>query len=113
MPDSPTRANQFDYYVNEFTKNGLRAPLNWYRNMNRSWERLAEFKGAKIMQPSCFIVGRQEGVLRLSANPELKTRPDVLPNLTEITWIENYGHWTSQEKPQKVTDALLKFLKGL
>lgn len=104
---------EFDYYVNEFSKNGLRAPLNWYRNMNRSWERLADFKGAKITQPSCFIVGRQEGVLRMSADPELKTLPDVLPNLTEITWIENCGHWTSQEKPQEVTNALLKFLKGL
>jgi len=51
--------------------------------------------------------------LRMSADPELKTLPDVLPNLTEITWIENCGHWTSQEKPQEVTNALLKFLKGL
>jgi pimeloyl-ACP methyl ester carboxylesterase len=104
---------EFDFYVNEFEANGLSTPLNYYRNVNRSWERTADLAGKLIQQPSMLIVGRQEGVLRMSADPELKNIRDVLPNLKQLTWIENCGHWTQQEKPQEVTDAMVKFLKSL
>ena len=32
-----------DFYVGEFTRTGFRGGLNWYRNIDRSWELLAPF----------------------------------------------------------------------
>ena len=34
------------YYTAEFTRTGFRGGLNWYRNLRRSWELLAPWRGA-------------------------------------------------------------------
>ena len=36
-----------DFYAGEFARTGFRGGLNWYRNIDRSWELLAPFAGAE------------------------------------------------------------------
>jgi hypothetical protein len=37
-----------DFYANEFSKSGFRGGPNWYRNIDRNWELLAPWSGAKV-----------------------------------------------------------------
>ncbi len=35
-----------------------------------------------------------------------------VPNLTKTITIKDCGHWTQQEKPDEVNQALIEFLRG-
>ena len=63
-----------DFYVEEFTRAGFRGGLNWYRNIDRNWELLAPWAGAKVGVPALYIVGDRDAVFRIcrhgSAHPE-------------------------------------------
>ena len=99
-----------DYYAAEFERAGFRGGLNRYRNMDRDWEELPELADMKIQQPALFLAGEQDGVIKM-ANPEgMKA---LIPNLTMPAFIPDCGHWTQQEKPAEVNEALIKFLGGL
>jgi pimeloyl-ACP methyl ester carboxylesterase len=47
----PSRLTEADveFYVREFARTGFRGGLNWYRNIDRNWEILAPFHGARVM----------------------------------------------------------------
>src|SRR5437660_807333 len=47
LPSWLTEAD-VDLYVAEFTRTGFRGALNWYRNIDRNWELLAAFAGARV-----------------------------------------------------------------
>ena len=71
-----------DYYTQEFSRTGFRGGLNWYRNLRRNWELGGPWRGQPIRQPSLFIAGSRDGVLRfpaaqsqLDAYPEDPARP--------------------------------------
>ena len=46
-----------DFYVSEFERTGFRGGLNWYRNIDRNWELLAPFAGAKVTVPALYMAG--------------------------------------------------------
>ncbi|MFC4844944.1 alpha/beta fold hydrolase [Bradyrhizobium sp. GCM10023182] len=66
------------YYVAEFSRTGFRGGLNWYRNITRSWELLAPWRGVVIQQPSISLRGRATTCLNFPTRrrrlPILKTR---------------------------------------
>jgi pimeloyl-ACP methyl ester carboxylesterase len=43
-----------DYCADEFRRTGFRGALNWYRNMDKNWELLAPWKGAKVTVPALY-----------------------------------------------------------
>jgi pimeloyl-ACP methyl ester carboxylesterase len=101
-----------DFYTAEFQRTGFRGGLNWYRNLDRSWELLAPFAGAKIRQPALFIAGDRDGVI--TANPAAVERlPTNVPGLRRALMLPGCGHWTQQERPAEVNEALIDFLRGL
>ena len=65
-----------DFYAGEFARTGFRGGLNWYRNIDRNWELLAPFAGAKVNVPALYIAGDRDlvrGVSRDgSAHPEFE-----------------------------------------
>lgn len=111
MPDWLSESD-LDFYEAEFTRTGFRAPLNWYRNLDRSWQRTPELTDAKVTQPSLFIAGERDPVLRFMPG----WRP-ILEKLTAdlrgVVMLEGCGHWTQQERPEAVNTALIDFLRGL
>jgi pimeloyl-ACP methyl ester carboxylesterase len=36
-----------------------------------------------------------------------------VPNLRDVILLPGAGHWTQQERPAEVNEALIAFLKGL
>ena len=47
-----------DFYAAEFGRTGFRGGLNWYRNIDRNWELLAPFAGAKVICAGALRRGR-------------------------------------------------------
>ena len=103
-----------DYYAQEFSRTGFRGGLNWYRNLRRNWELGGPWRGQPIRQPSLFIAGSRDGVLRFpAAQAQLGAFPKTLPGLRGSYILEGAGHWVQQERPAEVNKLLIDFLKGL
>ena len=52
-----------DFYAGEFKRTGFRGGLNWYRNIDRNWELMASFAGAKIAVPALYMAGDRDLVV--------------------------------------------------
>jgi pimeloyl-ACP methyl ester carboxylesterase len=101
-----------DVYAAEFQKGGLRGPLNWYRNIDRNWELLAPWAGAKVEVPALYVAGDRDLVLAFRGMDQLLANlKSVIPKLEETIILPGCGHWTQQERPDEVNAALLTFLK--
>jgi len=109
-PPSWLSQSDLTYYVTEFSRHGFTGPLNWYRNLDRNWELMAQFKDAKIQVPTVFISGERDPV-RFQTKRNLDELPLNVPKLTKTVLIPECGHWTQQEKPAQVNAALLEFLR--
>ena len=101
-----------DVYASEFEHSGFRGPLNRYRNVDRDWEDLAAWRGASIDVPALFIGGDRDGPTVWGA-PAIAAFPQTLPKLHRSIILEGCGHWTQQERPDEVNEALLDFLGSL
>lgn len=98
----------------EFRRTGFRGGLNWYRAIRRSSELLAPWRGCVIRQPSLFIAGSRDDVLKFSgAAQRLAGLPQVLPGLRGSHILEGAGHWIQRERAVEVNRLLLEFLRGL
>lgn len=103
-----------DFYASEFSRAGFRGGLNWYRNVDRNWELLAPFAGAKVTVPALYIAGDRDLVRMLPGAEELMASfPKRVPLLRGLVVLPGCGHWTQQERPREVNGAMLDFLRGL
>lgn len=99
-----------DAYVAQYAQSGFTGPLNWYRNMDRSWELTGAWQHAPVRVPALFVAGDRDPVIGFIPVDGLA---DVVPMLTESIILPGCGHWTQQERPQEVNAAMIRFLRGL
>lgn len=101
-----------DYYVGEFARSGFRGGLNRYRNHDRDFEFLQNFRGRRIEQPSLFIGGERDIVLTQFGDllPLMKAE---LTDLRGSDVLPGCGHWTQQERPTEVNKRLLTWLESI
>jgi len=103
-----------DFYAAEFSRSGFAGGLNYYRNIDRNWELLAPYAGARVTVPALFVVGQYdltlafEGMRNTAANLAA-----FVPHLRPTITLPGCGHWTQQEKPAEVNAALLDFLRTM
>jgi pimeloyl-ACP methyl ester carboxylesterase len=103
-----------DFYAGEFTRTGFRGGLNWYRNIDRSWELLAPFAGAIVTVPALYVAGDRDLVVRFPGMDQLLPNLSrFVPRLQRTVMLPGCGHWTQQERAREVNDAMLEFLKGV
>ncbi len=100
-----------DFYTAEFEHSGMRGPLNYYRNHDLTWQ-LTEGAPTEIHQPAMFVAGDKDGVIMMAA-PALQAMPEHVKDLRINELIPGIGHWTQQEAPDAVNDAMLRFLRSL
>jgi pimeloyl-ACP methyl ester carboxylesterase len=105
-------AQDLDVFTKEFERTGFRGGLNWYRNVDRTWELTPFLRGAKLRQPSLFVAGEQDVVVTL-ARPAIENLKDAMPNLRTKVLLPGAGHWIQQERPTEVNTLLIEFLAGL
>jgi pimeloyl-ACP methyl ester carboxylesterase len=103
-----------DFYVGEFARTGFRGGLNWYRNIDRNWELLAAFGGAKVSVPALYIAGERDLVVSFAGMDQLiPSLGKFIPELRATIMLPGCGHWTQQERPIEVTAAMIDFLRQL
>ena len=104
-----------DYYVGEFEGSGFFGPISRYRNHERDFEWLQQFKGRTLDQPSLLIGGDKDpafnGFGRI-ADPGAMMR-NFATRLQGVHVLPGCGHWTQQERPAEVNAILIPWLKGL
>lgn len=113
LPDWLPQAD-LDQQVAEFTRSGFRGGLNWYRAMRRGSALLAAWRGQPIRQPSLFIAGERDGVLRFPGSlAQIERFGRTLPGLRGSHILPGAGHWIQRERAEAVNALLVDFLQGL
>jgi pimeloyl-ACP methyl ester carboxylesterase len=102
----------FAEYVAAFAAGGFKAPLDWYRNLDRNWSLTAHLQDARITVPAAFVVGDRDPVRHYSGQHEAGLK-DWLPDLRMQVVVPGAGHWIQQERAEEVNRLLLEFLHGL
>ena len=103
-----------DFYAGELTRTGFRGGLNWYRNIDRNWELLAPFAGARVTVPALYVAGDRDLVVAFRGMDRLLPNLTAfVPRLRKTLMIPGCGHWTQQERPGDVNRAMIEFLKDL
>jgi pimeloyl-ACP methyl ester carboxylesterase len=97
-----------DRFAEQFSVLGsITPPLEYYRNMDRNWALAAELPET-VEVPALMVTAEHDPVLR----PELAVGMEArVPNLRTVL-IEDCGHWTQQEQPERFNEVLLSFLTG-
>jgi pimeloyl-ACP methyl ester carboxylesterase len=115
FPDPPQlpswlSEDDLEVFVTAFERTGFTGGLNYYRNFDRNWELTAHLDGAVPKQPALYAMGDRDTVRRMSP-------PDIMAglglDLRENVTLPGCGHWTQQERPTEINEALLRFLATL
>lgn len=110
LPKWLTEAD-LDFFVGEFSRSGLRGPLNYYRNHDLYWE-LTSNAPTTIRQPAMYVAGTHDGVVMMAA-AGIEMMPHFVTDLRINRMIPGIGHWTQQEAPDAVNELILDFLKQI
>ena len=106
-----------DYFVGEFEKSGFRGPINRYRNFERDWQLMSGVEDRVIHQPSLFVAGAEDMVLRMFGDCNVDTLVNnmkaVMSDFRGAHIIPNAGHWNQQEAPEATTGVLIDWLATL
>jgi pimeloyl-ACP methyl ester carboxylesterase len=94
-------AGELAVFVSAFEKSGFTGSINWYRNLDRNWNLLADVDPI-IHQPALMIYGDRDVIPK---SERLKT---FVPNASVVSL--DCSHWIQQEKPEETNQALLKWL---
>ncbi|WP_062436996.1 alpha/beta fold hydrolase [Herbidospora daliensis] len=89
-------------FVSAFESTGFTASINWYRNLDRNWNLLADVDPI-IHQPALMIYGDRDTVAKSERLTEFVPNVEVM-NL-------DCGHWIQQERPEETNQAILKWLE--
>jgi pimeloyl-ACP methyl ester carboxylesterase len=96
-------------YVDAFARTGFRGGLNYYRNIDRNWERNAGLAERRLEMPALFITGSRDPVKQFMPAAMMD---GWVPDL-RVFEVRGAGHWVQQERPDEVNEALLDFLRQL
>ncbi|WP_245273696.1 alpha/beta hydrolase [Mesorhizobium sp. WSM3224] len=104
--------SDIDVYVETFTRSGFRGPLNWWRNIDRSWELMAAFSQAVVTVPALYIAGDHDIIVEVF-QPIIAKQSTMVPKLRPAIMLPGCGHWTQQERAPQVNAAMIDFLHTL
>ncbi len=108
------KETDIDFYAAEFARTGFRGGLNWYRNIDRNWELLSAYKGARVTVPALYVAGDRDMVVRIPGMYRtIASLKDSVSRLQKSIMLPGCGHWTQQERPAEVNVAILEFLRTL
>jgi len=109
----PAWADQSDIRaeVAEFTRTGFHGALNYYRAMQLSFDLLAPFKGELVKQPSFFVGGAEDELVKAGGAKSPDELRKVLPGLVGSLIIPGVSHWPQLEASAVTNEALIRFLR--
>uniref|UniRef100_UPI00355A7D2D alpha/beta fold hydrolase n=1 Tax=Hyphomonas atlantica TaxID=1280948 RepID=UPI00355A7D2D len=84
--------------------------LNWHRDHAY----LSAHPSSPIIgQPSLYIGGTEDLVLKMFPGDMIAAMKESLADLRGAELLDGCGHWTQQERPVEVSDRLLSWLAKL
>jgi pimeloyl-ACP methyl ester carboxylesterase len=99
-----------DYYAGEFERTGFRGGLNWYRNIDRNWELMAPWSGAKVGVPALYMAGDRDLVVKFPGMDQLIANlKQFVPNLNRLLCCQTVGTGRSRRKLTRLTRRWLLF----
>lgn len=98
--------DEFNVFADAFRAGGVTGPVNWYRNIDANAEKFASYLDAPISQPTLMLAADADPVLPVSL---IDGMDRWVPDLTTFV-IEGSGHWTQQEQPGAVSEAIIEWL---
>ncbi|MBS0362325.1 MAG: alpha/beta hydrolase [Proteobacteria bacterium] len=108
-------AKDLDYYVDQFESSGFFGPISRYRNHERDFAWLQQFKGRTLDMPTLLIGGDKDpafnGFGRID-DPGAMMKKHVT-DLRGVHVLKDCGHWTQQERPAEVNAILIPWLKSV
>ncbi|OAX84297.1 hypothetical protein ACJ72_01339 [Emergomyces africanus] len=99
---------ELNYYVDEYARNGLHAPLNWYRTREQNYKDEISLLDRKLDIPILFVLATQDHALRPALSRNMSK---LLPNLTTTEVVA--GHWVMWQKPTECNDAITKWMEAV
>ena len=112
--DPPTPSFMTDaelqVYVDAYSRSGFRGGLNYYRNLDRNWERTASVAERRIEQPALFLTGERDPVRMFMP---ASVMDGWVTDLRVNEVVPDAGHWLQQHAPQAVNAHLLGWLEDL
>ncbi|MFI5906941.1 alpha/beta fold hydrolase [Dactylosporangium sp. NPDC051541] len=90
-------------FVSAFESTGFTGGINWYRNLDRNWRRLADVDPI-IRQPALMIYGDRDTVAKAARLTQFVPKAEVISL--------DCGHWIQQERPEETTEAILRWLSA-
>ncbi len=106
------KEEDLDYCASEYSRTGFRGGLNWYRGQDIFWRETPFLTGRKLLQPTLFIAGADDGVVEF-LKPAIDNLEQSVPNLWKKVLLPGVGHWTEQEAPAEVTRLMIEFLHSV
>ena len=92
---------ELNVFIESFEHSGFTGGINWYRNFDRNWQRLADIEPT-VRCPALMIYG----------NYDIVPKSDTLH--THVADLETAslecGHWIQQEQPAETTELMLDWL---
>lgn len=102
--------DELQVYVDTFTRTGFRGGLNYYRNIDRNWERTAAAGDRRITQPALFLTGERDPVRNFMPSSAMD---GWVTDLRVDDVIPDAGHWLQQHAPGEVNARLLEWLGSI
>jgi pimeloyl-ACP methyl ester carboxylesterase len=96
----------FQFYVETFRRTGFTGGINWYRNLRRNWELLADVP-QRVDVPALMVSAEND----LFLPPRLTQGMETWVPKVERQVIPACGHWTQQEQPERVNALTIDWLR--
>ena len=102
-------------YGAEYSRTGFQGGLQWYRCRTEGvgLGELQVFSGRSIDVPALFIAGRSDWGIYQSPGAIERMQGIGCSAMRGVQLIDGAGHWVQQEKPELVSDYVLKFLTAM
>ena len=93
--------SDLELLVSAFETSGFTGGINWYRNLDRNWQLLADADPI-IRQPALMIYGERDTIMKA------ENLAEFVP-IVEVVSLDS-GHWIQQERPDETNEAILSWL---
>jgi pimeloyl-ACP methyl ester carboxylesterase len=101
-------------YAAEYGRTGFQGGLQHYRRGGdpRLVAELRTFAGRTIDVPSLFISGKSDWGVYQTPGAQEAMRTKACTDMRGFELLDGAGHWVQQELPEKVSELILRFLRG-
>ncbi|PNS17427.1 hypothetical protein CAC42_7110 [Sphaceloma murrayae] len=98
--------DEMKYVGDQYSRNGLHGPLNWYRTRRANYEDELKLKGRKLEQPVLFIVANRDNILTKELSTGMERN---VPNMMRRE--VSAGHWALWQASQEVNEHVREWLE--